>query len=213
MKLSRSNVLTAELALLAAAAYLGRESASSGIPLASLVVFLTLLSTVIGLRLSVSKHETQPCPAMPRPQPISDRDVKLFDSVVEALPYEPTIRTLKETDFGNDYFEAAVAPLHAFVATWDSLDKEFNDAVLEHRRKALYQSAKELSEKFMLETIPHDGNESLRTVYPVRARGFGPRPPHIIESARVLNEGSRSFVSVYEDFVRFGRKRIESHRP
>jgi len=78
---------------------------------------------------------------------------------------------------------------------------------LEQLRPLLFAAAQALAFDFAKETVPHDANDGWRTVYPWRERG-GPRPDHVRESARVLNEASRSFVTLYEQFVRLARERL-----
>lgn len=139
--------------------------------------------------------------------PVAAHDQVLFSDFLAALPFEPTIRVLREADFGADYQAEWLQPLNRFVASWDDPNREFLDATLEAERLALYRAALALAMDFARETVPDDHNEGWRTVYPWRERG-GPRPAHVLESARVLNEAARSFVPRYEHFVRLARQRL-----
>lgn len=134
-------------------------------------------------------------------------DLALFEKFQKDLPFDPTIRLLREADFGADYRAEWLQPLNRFVEVWDDPNYEFVDASLEQLRPLLFAAAQALAFDFAKETVPHDANDGWRTVYPWRERG-GPRPDHVRESARVLNEASRSFVTLYEQFVRLARERL-----
>jgi hypothetical protein len=135
---------------------------------------------------------------------ILNHDRTLFAEFQATLPFEPTIRTLRDTDFGTDYRTEWLAPLDRFVREWDDPNREFLDAQLEVQRKELYDAARELAMVFATETVPHDRNEGWRTVFPWNLRG-GPRPDHVLESARTLNQHARAFIPLYERFIRLAR--------
>ncbi|MDQ1064272.1 hypothetical protein QE447_003598 [Stenotrophomonas sp. SORGH_AS282] len=139
---------------------------------------------------------------------VAAHDLVLFDKFQLDLPFDPTVKLLREANFDADYRSEWLQPLNRFVEDWDNPNYEFIDASLEDSRAVLYAAARSLAFVFARETVPHDGNEGWRTVYPWRQRG-GPRPEHIIESARVLNEAARAFVPVYEQFVRLARERLK----
>ena len=139
--------------------------------------------------------------------PVSQHDKLLFSEFQVALPFEPTIRLLREADFGADYRAEWLQPLNRFVESWDDPNREFLDSILEAERLDLYGAAAALAMDFARETVPSDKNEGWRTVYPWRDRG-GPRTAHVLESARILNEAARSFVPRYERFVRLARQRL-----
>ncbi|HEL3005582.1 TPA: hypothetical protein UM358_000503 [Stenotrophomonas maltophilia] len=138
---------------------------------------------------------------------IAAHDLELFEKFQKDLPFNPTIKLLREADFGMDYRADWLQPLNWFVEDWDNPNCEFIDPALEEARAELYVSARSLAFDFARETVPHDGNEGWRTVYPWRDRR-GRRPQHVLESAQVLNEASRSFVPLYENFVRLARRRL-----
>lgn len=146
------------------------------------------------------------------PAPVSTvslHDRTLFAEFQAALPFEPTIRMLRDSDFGADYRSEWLEPLNRFVNEWNDPNREFLDASLEAERKVLYQAAYDLAMDFARETVPNDNNPGWRTVYPWNQRG-GPRPAHVQESARVLNSAAHAFVPHYDRFVRLARERLDS---
>lgn len=138
---------------------------------------------------------------------IAQHDVDLFAEFQQALPFDPTIQTLEQADFGADYLTEWLRPLHEFASNWNNPNREFLDQELEAARRTLVSSAESLSWDFARETVPNDGNPGWTTVYPWNQRG-GPRPAHVIESARVLNEASRKFIPIYKDFVRLANRKL-----
>jgi hypothetical protein len=97
--------------------------------------------------------------------------------------------------------------LNQFVNLWNDPNREFVDATLEAERRGLYRAAFDLAMVLARETVPNDRDPEWRTVYPWNQRG-GPRPEHVRESARVLNDAARAFVPLYERFVRCARERL-----
>lgn len=135
-------------------------------------------------------------------------DLSLFEEFQRIFPVEPTLRLLKETDFGASFRKQDIQPLYNFVESWDSVEKEFLNKKIENDRKALYQAAKELAGEFVKRTVPI-GNGDCISVLPDNQRG-GPRPQHVIEDAKALNEKSRLFVPKYEKFVRKCKAKLKS---
>jgi len=135
-------------------------------------------------------------------------DRELFQQFLRTLPFEPTIRVLREYDMGDPIPRQAINPLYEFSETWDSVEKEFLDSKLERQRKVLYGSARELASEVARRTVPV-GDQSYISVYSdqLRASDRG-RPPHVIEDARILNAKAAEFVPNYEAFVRVCRKRL-----
>ncbi|WP_026602751.1 hypothetical protein [Methylomonas sp. 11b] len=130
----------------------------------------------------------------------TSHDLQLFEEFQRALPIEPTIRLLKEADFGDSFPKSHIQPLFYFVETWDSVDKEFLNKKLEKKRKSLYAKAKELAGEFAKHTVPV-GAGDFASVFPDNLRG-GQRPEHVVSSAKVLNEKSTKFIPMYESFIR-----------
>ena len=130
----------------------------------------------------------------------NNHDIKLFEEFQQVLPVEPTLRLLKETDFGNSFPKESIQPLYRIVDSWDSVDKEFLNNKLEKERQSLYAAAKDLALEFAKQTVPVQGGDYV-SVFPDNLRG-GARPDHVIESARILNQKSNTFTPKYEQFVR-----------
>ncbi len=132
----------------------------------------------------------------------NSHDLALFEEFQRVFPVEPTLRLLKETDFGNSFPKNSIQPLYDFADTWDTVEKEFLNKKLEKERKSLYVAAKELAMEFAKQTVPVSSGDSI-SVYPdsLRAQG-GPRPQHVLDSAKILNDKSREFTPKYESFIR-----------
>ena len=169
----------------------------------SVTAFLPAIVTLV----AYLKVEDSTPPSAAVAPAVAAHDLALFAEFQATLPFEPTIRVLREADFGADYRAEWLQPLNRFAESWDDPNREFLDATLEAERFALYHAALALAMDFARETVPNDHNDGWRTVYPWRERG-GPRPAHVLESARVLNEAARAFVPRYEQFVRLTRQRL-----
>lgn len=132
-------------------------------------------------------------------------DQQLFQAFLNELPTEPTIRFLKDHNFGDSFAIQTIKPLYDFVYTWDSVEKEFLDAAVEKQKKALFIIASKLVSEIAAKTVPvRDG--SCASVYSDKLRASGgPRPAFVIEDANVLNATASAFVPMYEEFVRFCR--------
>lgn len=145
----------------------------------------------------------------PRLETNSGHDKELFQSFLNLLPPNQTTRFFREHDFGGSFSKSDVAPLHAFVETWNSVDKEFLDRELEEKRKALYSFASQLATEISGRTVPINAGDFC-SVFSDQQRATGqPRPAHVIEDARVLNEKSLLFVPIYEEFVRLCKAKLE----
>ncbi|WP_143703958.1 hypothetical protein [Luteimonas cellulosilyticus] len=140
-------------------------------------------------------------------QPPRDHDRALFQKFLTDFPVEPTLNVLKEHDFGNSFWSSQIRPFFNFAATWGDVDKEFLDSALDKKRKALFEAAQELSMEIARRTVPV-GNGDKSSVFPDALRAEGPRPPSVLEDASVLNQKSREFVPLYEDFVRVGKRKL-----
>jgi hypothetical protein len=140
---------------------------------------------------------------------VRQHDQTLFDELLRVLPTEPTIRTLKEHDFGGSLNRSSIIPLYEFNATWDSVEKEFIDQELEQGRMALHAAASDLAIEISRRTVPTRNQDHI-TVYSEsqRAETFGRRPPEVLEDARVLNEMASAFVPNYEAFIRLCRNKL-----
>ena len=139
----------------------------------------------------------------------STHDKALFQSFLSALPPNQTTSFFKEHDFGGSFSKSAVAPLHSFVSTWGSVDKEFLDEDLEKKKKALYSFASELSNEIAYRTFPLRSGDHFSVFSDQQGATGQPRPESVIEDAKVLNEKSALFVPMYEDFIRTCKVRLE----
>lgn len=134
-------------------------------------------------------------------------DQQLFHAFLNALPTEPTIRFLKDHDFGGSFDKQAIKPLNDFVYTWESVEKEFLDAEVEKLKKTLFFLASKLASEIAGRTVPlRDG--SYLSVYTDQQRASGPRSASVIEDAKVLNATASAFVPKYEEFVRVCRSKF-----
>lgn len=132
---------------------------------------------------------------------VNSHDLALFAEFQRVFPVEPTLRLLKETDFGNSFPKEAIQPLYRFVETWNSVDKEFLIKKLEKERKSLLEAARNLAMEFAKQTVPVGAGDFV-SVFPDSLRNQGPRPEHVINSAKVLNEKASEFTPKYESFIR-----------
>lgn len=198
MRLSVENILTVVLLMLAEAWFLQGVFAGSPSWDASLA-FVGALAAFFAKdyvkdRLNVG-------------QPARSHDRALFEMFLAEFPAEPAFNMLKEYDFGNSFRSSQMRPLFNFADIWGDIDKEFLDIALETKRKALLEAAQDLSMEFAKRTVPV-GNGEMSSVFSDRLRAEGPRPPSVLEDAKVLNEKSRGFVPIYEDFVRSAKRKL-----
>ncbi|MBX3628042.1 MAG: hypothetical protein KF892_23740 [Rhizobacter sp.] len=142
-------------------------------------------------------------------RPVLEHDQALFNELLRVLPAEPTIRALKEHDFGGPLRRSSIDPLYEFNTTWDNVEKEFVDPELEQGRKELHAAASDLAMEIAGRTVPNRTQDHI-TVYSEeqRAETRGRRPPEVIEDARVLNEKASAFVPKYEAFIRLCRRKL-----
>ena len=135
-------------------------------------------------------------------------DQQLFQSFLNALPTEPTIRFLKDHDFGGSFDKQSIKPLNDFVYTWESVEKEFLDTEVEKQKKILFSLASKLASEIAGRTVPlRDGN--YLSVYSDQQRASNQsRPASVIEDAKLLNATASEFVPKYEEFVRFCRSKF-----
>lgn len=135
-------------------------------------------------------------------------DQRLFERFLAALPFEPVIRLLKEHDFNGSFSREALKPLFAFADSWDQPENEFNDPDLHARLKTIHGEVYALTSEIALRTCPV-GNASMASVYSDGLRRAGPRPPHVIEDARILNQKAGEFVPLYYDFVKHCQLKLD----
>lgn len=135
-------------------------------------------------------------------------DRNLFQQFSRALPFDPTIRVLRDYDMGDPIPRQAINLLYEFSDTWENVEKEFLDAELEKERKVLHTSARDLANEVARRTVPV-GDQTHISVFSDQLRASShERPPHVIEDAKILNTKATEFVPKYEAFVRLCRKRL-----
>ena len=137
-------------------------------------------------------------------------DRALFEAFLRILPTEPTIRLLKEQDFGDSFPKRAIDPLHEFTASWGSVENEFLDARLEKEKTTLVSVAGDLAAEIAHRTVPLGIyiSRHLSVVSDQQRASGRPRPPSVREDARVLNAKAAAFVAAYEAFVRLCRAKL-----
>ena len=124
------------------------------------------------------------------------------------LPTEPTIRLLRDQNFGDAIHKKSIDPLFNFAHVWESVEKEFLDPELEGAKKALHAAADKLTQEISGRTVPVR-MEGFISVFSDQQRSSGqPRPHEVLEDARVLNDLASSFVPLYDEFVRKCRSRL-----
>lgn len=136
-------------------------------------------------------------------------DQRLYEELKTALGFEPAVRLLRDHDFGGKFLHKTIRPLFDFYDTWDQPEKEFIDTELQTGLTALYEAARELSNHLTEKTVPV-GNGDYASVFSDSLRAAGPRPEYVREEARVLNTQARSFVRIYNNFMRLCRDKLVS---
>ncbi|MBT9491334.1 MAG: hypothetical protein IV107_03080 [Paucibacter sp.] len=134
-------------------------------------------------------------------------DQRLYEELKALLAFDLTIRLFRDHDFGGPFSRAAIRPVFEFHDTWDSPEREFIDPELQEGLANLYAAGGRLAEALAMRTVPV-GNGDFASVFSDNQRARGPRPPDVIEDARVLNDEARQFVPVYEHFMRRCREKL-----
>lgn len=135
-------------------------------------------------------------------------DQRLFKDFQTIFPYDPCVRLLDQHDFGGPFVKAAIQPLYDFYGTWNQPEKEFLDKELKAALEGLFRAAETLANHLVEKTVPV-GNQTFCSVFSDNQRAEGPRPPHVIEDASILNEEATKFVPVYNSFVRLCKQKLE----
>ncbi|MGA3799395.1 hypothetical protein ACPCYX_16740 [Pseudomonas fluorescens] len=165
------------------------------------LTFLMALGALIGNGPTLAKFT--------KPEGGQAHDKALFEKLLTALPPNQTSRFFKEHDFGGAFLRADVVQLYGFADTWESVENEFLDKDLERKNKEFYKEASNFATEISRRTVPLR-DKVFASVYSDNQRDAGgPRPPSIIEDAKVLNLMSVEFVKKYEDFVRACRAKLK----
>lgn len=149
----------------------------------------------------VDSHDRPPSHAGP--------DRALFQEFLSSLPFEPTMRMVREQDFGAPFERLAVDPLFEFIHTWDSPEKFFLDAEWQAAFHQLYVELRKLADLITERTVPIGETQNYASVFSDQQRAAGARPQHVLDDARALNQQAAVVWPRYEDFVRTGRMHFE----
>lgn len=180
--------------------WVGYDVRTGDEPFDSGAAFATAIGAYLLMRSSIRSKLAKPSP----------HDVALFEQFKATFPADPTIRVLRDMDFGNSFPRASVQPLIDFAESWDLVDRHFLDDSLEIERRTLYEVANDFAWELAKRTVPvGDGTRISVVSDNFRATGR-PRTPALVEDARVLNAKARAIVPVYERFVKRCREKLES---
>lgn len=163
-----------------------------------LITFLGALASYLGTEFWIAKkggelkgHDIEK--KTPNPN-----DVQLYKDLI-ALFSAGVMKFYKEHDFGESFDRKCLEPLFEFVDGWDNAHREFVDPALEKLRLDFSESAQNLSSSIVKNTTPNRyGHVS------VVPDGMppGPRPKHILEEAKEMNDNASIFHQKYEALVR-----------
>lgn len=143
-----------------------------------------------------------------RQDPQHKHDQELFEEFLQLVPYDPAIRLMSEHDFEGPFKRDDLKPIFDFAWLWESVQKEFVHKELEQARRSLQQAAVQFRQEIAGRTVPVR-MEGYSSVYSDDMRRSGqPRPPEVVEDARVLNELAGQFAKQYGDFVRMCRSKL-----
>ncbi|BAN34105.1 hypothetical protein SCD_n00256 [Sulfuricella denitrificans skB26] len=146
-----------------------------------------------------------------KPHAVTEReqphDQRLFQEFQSVFSFVPAIQLLRDHDFGGSYPRKAIQPLFDFVEAWNQPDREFLDKGLQAALADLYRAARVMSNHLCDKTVPI-GNGDYASVFSDQQRATGPRPEHVIEEARILNQQASLFVPIYEHFFRLCRSTL-----
>ena len=173
------------------------------------IAFLAALGILLAkdpIRARISTSPTVPISA-PSIQ-AKDHDRRLFVEFLATLPTEPTIRLLRDQDFGDSVRTKSIDPLFDFARIFESVEKEFLDQELEEQKRRLWVAADQLTQEINGRTVPIR-MEGFISVFSDQQRSSGqPRPLSVLEDAKVLNRLATEFVTQYEGFVRSCRSKL-----
>lgn len=163
-----------------------------------LITFLGALATYLGAEFWIAKKGSELKDHDFKKKTHNPNDMQLYKDLI-ALFSEGVMKFYKEHDFGGSFDRKYLAPLFEFVDCWDNAHREFVDPALEKFRMEFAESAKNLARSIVKNTTPNrHGHVS------VVPDGMppGPRPKHIIEEAKEMNDNASVFHQKYEALVR-----------
>lgn len=153
------------------------------------------------------QHYPQLKPAEAAVQVRPTHDQTLFKRFQTELAFDPSIRLLREQDFGGPFQRAYIKPFFNFVETWDTPEHEFMDAELQSALARFYGEAQIMANCITMRTVPV-GSGDMLSVFTDQQRARGPRPPHVIRDAKEMNEAASKFAPLYDEFVRLCRSKL-----
>lgn len=136
------------------------------------------------------------------------KDRERFEELMEALPYDPTVRPFEEHDFHHPFRYDDVKPLSAFLDGWRSRATAFYDETLREEFGTLYKAVSRL----------YDGLTDRTTFVGRDAKMIGVAPEHLrrhrteqdVEDAKLLNLRRKGFVAAYDGFIDLCRTTLYS---
>lgn len=162
-----------------------------------LITFLGALATYLGAEFWIARRDSTIKVTDNKKTP-NPNDLKLYEDMI-SLFSERVMKFYKEHDFGGSFDKKYLDPLFEFVDGWDNAHREFVDLNLEKFRIEFAEAAKKLSYSITKNTTPNrHGHVS---VVP-DSLPPGPRPKHLIEEAKEMNDNASVFHQKYEDLIR-----------
>lgn len=163
-----------------------------------LVTFLVTLAAYLGAEFWIANKGGEKKVNDIEKKISNPNDLQLFKALT-ALFSEGVMRFYKEHDFGGSFDRKYLDPLFEFVDGWDNAHREFVDPALEKLRIEFFESANNLSSSIVKNTTPNrHGHVSVVS----DGMPSGPRPKHIIEEAKEMNNNASVFHQKYEALVR-----------
>lgn len=141
---------------------------------------------------------------------LATHDKALFEEFLRELPYDPSIRMLRDQDFSDSFDKRTLKQLFDFAWLWESVEKEFIDRDLEKERKALHVAAVEFRREVAGRTVPIRVDGFVSVESDTQSRSGRPRSPDIVEDGKVLNERADRLAGQYESFVRLCKAKLEN---
>lgn len=135
-------------------------------------------------------------------------DQLLYKNFHEVFPYAPCVNLFDKHDFKHPFHMQEIAHLHNFCETWDQPEKEFLDEEIQTALNNLFKAATALQD-LLAEKLAMLEDQKHYSVFSDFQRDQGPRSPHVIEEAKILNKEASKFASMYKDFIKLCKKKLE----
>jgi len=131
-------------------------------------------------------------------------DRRTWISFRSSLPYEPTIRSLRNRYVGAPYAEKLMIPIYRFVDDSEDPGREYLDADLEGARAALLASARDLTDGVTNWTFPTNQGPIHALPHELKYSN----PDRYYEQARELSRREVQFIECYDNLVRNARRKL-----